>query len=82
MRLLKTVNIYFMPKFFKFFLILFLASIAAVYAQSSGSISGQIKMVDGQPFSSASINRPLQMKKDTIPLKMFQTDLTASESRF
>lgn len=54
-----------MPKILKIFLVLFLVNITAMQAQSGGSISGQIKMVDGLPFSSASITL-VELNKSTL----------------
>lgn len=52
-----------MLNFIKCFLVFVLLSITSVYAQSAGNITGNILLIDGQPFSSAPVsiielNRP------------------------
>ncbi|MEN2399138.1 TonB-dependent receptor [Flavobacterium sp. MC2016-06] len=54
-----------MPRSFLCFLAILLINITSVFAQSTGAISGQIKMVDGQPFASASISL-VELNKSTL----------------
>ncbi|MBF4516966.1 TonB-dependent receptor [Flavobacterium sp. ANB] len=54
-----------MPRFLLCFLVSVLASITSVYAQSTGNISGQILLVDGQPFTSASVSI-IELNKSTL----------------
>nr|MBU3857509.1 TonB-dependent receptor [Flavobacterium sp. MC2016-06] len=61
----KTPYIKFMPRSFLCFLAILLINITSVFAQSTGAISGQIKMVDGQPFASASISL-VELNKSTL----------------
>nr|WP_199001986.1 TonB-dependent receptor [Flavobacterium sp. ASV13] len=45
-----------MHRFLYCFLVTLLVSTTSVFAQSAGTISGQIKLVDGQPFASTSVS--------------------------
>lgn len=54
-----------MPKFYHYFLVLVLANITSVFAQSTGGIIGQITLVDGQPFASASVSL-VELNKSTL----------------
>lgn len=45
-----------MHRFLYCFLVTLLVSTTSVFAQSTGTISGQIKLVDGQPFASTSVS--------------------------
>ncbi|MBW1654630.1 TonB-dependent receptor [Flavobacterium quisquiliarum] len=54
-----------MYRIFKCFLVFFLVSITTVYAQSTGTITGQIKLVDGQPFASTSVSL-IELNRSTL----------------
>ncbi|HEY1195111.1 TonB-dependent receptor [Flavobacterium sp.] len=54
-----------MPKFYMCLVAFLLVNITAVHAQSTGSITGQIKLVDGRPFASASVSI-IELKKSTL----------------